>query len=46
MPDFPIVDSHVHLYDPTRSPIAWMKGSSVLDTPHGIVQFDAERGEL
>jgi L-fuconolactonase len=44
MPDFPIVDSHVHLYDPTRLPFSWMKGSPILDSAHGVAEFDAERG--
>ncbi len=26
MPDFPIIDSHVHLYDPQRLPYGWMRG--------------------
>jgi L-fuconolactonase len=26
MPDFPIVDSHVHLFDPARLPYPWMRG--------------------
>ena len=46
MPNFPIVDSHVHLYDPTRLPFSWMKGSPILDTPHGVAEFDAERGDV
>ena len=30
MPDFPIVDSHVHLVDPTRFGYAWMAGAPSL----------------
>jgi predicted TIM-barrel fold metal-dependent hydrolase len=28
MPDFPIIDSHVHLYDVERLSYGWMKGWS------------------
>jgi len=31
MPSFPIVDTHVHLYDPGALPYSWTKGSDVLD---------------
>ena len=31
MPPFPIVDTHVHLYDPGALPYSWTKGSDVLD---------------
>ena len=31
MPDFPIVDSHVHLCDPQRFSYAWMKDAPALD---------------
>ena len=34
MPDFPIVDTHVHLYDPRRLSYPWMKQTPELDRPH------------
>jgi L-fuconolactonase len=30
MPDFPIVDAHVHLWDPARFPIRWLEGNQRL----------------
>ncbi len=34
MPDFAIVDTHVHLYDPRRLSYPWMKQTPVLDRPY------------
>jgi L-fuconolactonase len=33
IPDFPIVDSHVHLCDPQRLSYGWMKGAPSLNRP-------------
>jgi L-fuconolactonase len=44
MPDFPIVDAHVHLYDPGVIPYGWMRGKPVLDRPRLMAQLDDERG--
>ena len=44
MPDFPIVDAHVHLYDPGVIRYGWMTGKPVVDGPHLMAQFDAARG--
>ena len=34
MPDFPIVDAHLHLYDPGAIAFPWMKDVPALDAPH------------
>jgi L-fuconolactonase len=44
MPDFPIVDAHVHLYDPGVIRYGWMKGKPLLDQQHLMAQLDAARG--
>jgi L-fuconolactonase len=44
MPDFPIIDSHVHLYDPALLSYPWLRGNAVLDQPSLMRRFDAERG--
>jgi L-fuconolactonase len=46
MPAFPIVDSHVHLYDVERFSFAWMRDKPKLSRSYGLVDFDAARGAV
>ena len=46
MPDFPIVDAHVHLYDPGVVRYGWMRGKPALEGPHGLAELDAARGQV
>ncbi|HEY8599915.1 MAG TPA: amidohydrolase family protein [Thermomicrobiales bacterium] len=39
MPDFPIVDSHLHLWDPQRFRMRWVDGNAVLDQPYGLADY-------
>lgn len=41
MPDFPIVDAHVHLYDPARIDYPWMGDVPSLNTAHPPERFFA-----
>jgi predicted TIM-barrel fold metal-dependent hydrolase len=42
MPDFPIIDSHVHFYDPARLSYGWIERlPDLLRQPHGVAEFRA-----
>ena len=44
MPDFPLVDAHVHLYDPDAIDYPWMRDVPALNRPHGSVDYTAAIG--
>lgn len=46
MPAFPIVDSHVHLYDPTYLSYSWLKRAPKIDRRHDLADFDRARGSV
>ena len=39
MPLGPIVDSHVHLWDPTRFRMPWLDGNERIGKPFGLPEF-------
>lgn len=46
MPDFPIVDSHVHLYDVQRLRYSWLKSVPKINRTHLLADFDRARGRV
>jgi L-fuconolactonase len=46
MPDFPIVDSHVHLYDVNRLRYGWLKNAPKLNRTYLMKDFDQARGPV
>jgi L-fuconolactonase len=46
MPNFPIVDAHVHLYDVERLSYGWLAGVPAINRTHGLADFDVARGDV
>jgi L-fuconolactonase len=39
VPDFPIIDAHVHLWDPERYAIPWLGGVPALNARHELAEY-------
>ena len=46
VPDFPVIDSHVHLYDIARLSYPWLAGVPKLNRTFLLSDFDAARGPV
>jgi L-fuconolactonase len=46
MPDFPVIDSHVHLYDIERLRYGWLSSLPRLNRTALLADFDAARGNV
>ncbi len=46
MTPFPLIDTHVHLWNLERQAYPWVAGHPTLNFTHGIGEFDAGRGEV
>lgn len=41
MPDFPIVDTHLHLFDLERLDYPWLAGAPKINRTHLLADYDA-----
>jgi L-fuconolactonase len=39
MPSFPIIDTHLHLWDPARISYSWQRGNALLDRPYHVEDY-------
>ncbi|MGI3903847.1 MAG: amidohydrolase family protein [Janthinobacterium lividum] len=46
MPDFPIIDAHVHLYDSSRISYPWLAGVPAIDASFLPAELDVARGAV
>ena len=46
MPDFPFIDSHVHLWDPQNVHLPWILGNATLNQTYLPPQFSAHTAGL
>jgi L-fuconolactonase len=46
VPNFPIIDSHVHLYDVDRLRYAWLRNVPRINRTHLLPEYDAARGKV
>jgi L-fuconolactonase len=46
MPSFPIVDTHLHLWDTSKLRYPWLDGIPLRNRPYGLAEFDKARGAV
>lgn len=46
MPSFPIIDAHLHLWDPARLDYAWIKGNPLFDKPYHVEDYARDLGDV
>ena len=46
MPDFPIIDTHLHVWDPARLDYGWIKGNPLFDRPYHVEDYARDLGPV
>ena len=46
MPNFPIVDAHLHIWDPARLDYGWIKGNPLFDKPYHVEDYARDLGTV
>lgn len=46
MPDFPVIDAHLHVWDPRRLRYSWQQGNALFDRPWLIEDYAAATGRV
>ena len=46
MPAFPLIDTHIHLYDLTRHSYGWMAGAEKINRTHLMPEFEAATSDV
>jgi L-fuconolactonase len=46
VPKFPIIDTHLHIWDPARLDYAWIKGNPLFDRPYHVEDYARDLGDV
>ena len=46
MPAFPVIDTHLHVWDPRRLSYSWQKGNALFDRPYLVEDYRRDCGDV
>lgn len=46
MPAFPVIDTHLHVWDPRRLRYSWQKGNALFDRPYLVEDYRRDCGDV
>src|SRR5271169_3724194 len=46
MPNFPIIDTHLHVWDPSRLNYSWIKGNLLFDRAYHVEDYARDLGAV